>query len=49
MKRSLQKELDKMFEQGVMHASISPWASPLVMVDKKDGGIRLCVDYRKVN
>ena len=38
-----------MLEQGVMHVSISPWASPLVMVDKKDGGIRLCVDYRKVN
>ena len=38
-----------MLEIGVIQASTSPWASPLVMVDKKDGGIRLCVDYRKVN
>ena len=45
----LKKELDKMLEQGVIWASTSPWASPLVMVDKKDGGIRLCVDYRKVS
>ena len=48
-KEVLKKELDRMLEIGVIRASTSPWASPLVMVDKKDGEIRLCVDYRKVN
>ena len=32
-----------------MSPSNSPWASPIVLVPKKDDSIRLCVDYRKVN
>ena len=45
----VQKELDKMEEQGLIESSDSPWASPLVIVTKKDGGVRVCVDYRAVN
>ena len=41
--------LKGMLEKKVIQPSSSPWASPIVLVKKKDGSTRICVDYRKVN
>ena len=38
-----------MLRKEVISPSTSPWASPIVLVKKKDASTRFCVDYRKVN
>ena len=41
--------IEELKAKGVIRDSVSPWASPIVLVSKKDGTVRPCVDYRKVN
>ncbi|KAG1928789.1 interleukin-1 receptor accessory protein-like 1-A, partial [Pimephales promelas] len=41
--------IQELLDQGVVKPSCSPYSSPIVVVEKKDGSIRLCVDYRQLN
>ncbi|KAK8934991.1 hypothetical protein KSP39_PZI014260 [Platanthera zijinensis] len=45
----LKVQLDELMEQGYVRPSSSPWSAPVLFVKKKDGSMRLCIDYRELN
>jgi hypothetical protein len=42
----VKKQIDELLEKGYIRPSTSPWATPILFVEKKDGTRRMCVDYR---
>jgi hypothetical protein len=45
----LKKQIDELSEKGYIRPSTSPWATPVLFVEKKDGTRRMCIDYRALN
>ena len=47
--RELKAQLEELLSKGFIRSSISPWGAPVIFVKKKDGSLRLCIDYRQLN
>ena len=48
-KEKVRVQIDKLLELGIIRPSDSPWSSSIVTVGKKDGGVRICIDFRAIN
>ena len=44
--RELKAQLEELLSKGFIRPSISPWGAPVLFVEKKNGSLRLCIDYR---
>ncbi len=47
--RELKAQLEDLLAKGFIGLSVSPWGAPVLFVRKKDGSLRLCIDYRELN
>ncbi|GAU45129.1 hypothetical protein TSUD_135590 [Trifolium subterraneum] len=47
--RELKSQLEELLQKHFIRPSISPWGAPVLLVKKKDGTMRLCIDYRQLN
>lgn len=48
-RKLLEEAVNEMMDSGIIERSKSPWSFPIVIVEKKDGGHRFCVDFRQLN
>ncbi|KAD4180494.1 hypothetical protein E3N88_29085 [Mikania micrantha] len=47
--QELMTQLQDLLDKGFIRPSISPWGAPVLFVKKKDGSLRMCIDYRELN
>jgi hypothetical protein len=47
--KELQLQLEELLKKGYIRPSVSPWGAPVLFVKKKDGTLRLCIDFRQLN
>jgi hypothetical protein len=47
--KDLQLQLEELLKKGYILPSVSPWGAPVLFVKKKDGTLRLCVDFQQLN
>jgi hypothetical protein len=47
--KELQMQVEYLLKKGYICPSVSPWGAPVLFVKKKDGTLRLCIDFRQLN
>ena len=47
--KELQLQLEELLKKGYICPSVSPWGAPALFMKKKDGTLRLCIDFRQLN
>jgi hypothetical protein len=47
--KELKEQLQELLDKGFVRPSISPWGAPVSFVKKKDGSMRMCIDYQELN
>ena len=47
--KELKVQMEEIVNKGFVKPSTSPWGAPVLFVKKKDGSMRLCIDYRELN
>ena len=47
--KELKTQLYELLDKGFIRPSVSPWGAPILFVKKKDGTLRMCIDYRQIN
>ena len=45
----LKEQIQELLEKGFIRPSVSPWSAPILFIKKKDGSLRMCIDYRQLN